>query len=365
MLSSTGTPLRNGYTTGSCAATAAKIAMALLTHHPLEPGDDITICLPSGDALTIPVFSAENRESGSALGAVIKDAGDDQDVTHGLTIQARVTLTDRPFCVEIRGGEGVGTVTKEGLQVPVGAPAINPVPLKMIEANVKELLPKDKGCIVEVIIPEGAAVAEKTFNPRLGIVGGISVIGTTGIVRPMSEEAFKQTIFTELNQKYALGVKHLVLVPGMHGEKYANQHLGIDSSRIVHCSNFVGYALKASEGLAFDSVLLLGHIGKLIKLAGGIFQTHSKVADAKKEILIAYLALERAPYDVLQKIASCNTTDEMSNTLVETPYAYAFQALCERAREKCQAHAPTLAAIDVIFYDMALRKLGDTRKEPS
>lgn len=361
--SSTGKPLRNGYTTGSCATAASKIALGLLVGMPLEPHDTIEIHLPDGNLLSIPIYNAVKHEDTSALGSVLKDAGDDQDVTNGLEIQAVVTLVDRPFYVEIKGGKGVGTVTKDGLQIPKGQAAINPVPLKMIQENLMPLLPEGKGCIVEIIIPEGEAVALKTFNPRLGIIGGISVIGTTGIVRPMSEDAFKQTIFTELNQKHLLGIETLILVPGMHGEKFAIERLGYKAEQVVHMSNFVGYALKACENLGFKHVLLIGHIGKLMKVSGGIFHTHSRVADAKKEILVAHLALKQKPYTLLDAINRCNTTDEMAAHLIKLGETIAFQELAERAKGKCLEHAPSLAALDVVFYDMALNILGNTLKE--
>lgn len=361
-LSSNGKLLRQGYTTGSCATAAAKIALMHLCKPNTQLHDDVEIRLPNGTALLIPINNAVKLGASSALGSVLKDAGDDQDVTQGLEIRALVTLIDRPFHVEIIGGKGVGKVTKTGLQIPVGHSAINPVPLQMIKDNLLPLLPQDKGCHVEIIVPEGEAVALKTFNPRLGIIGGISIIGTSGIVRPMSEEAYKQTIFTELSQKNTLGVKRVVLVPGMHGEKFALSHLGYKTEQIVHISNFIGYALKACEGLDFEEVILVGHVGKFIKLSGGIFHTHSKIADAKKEILIAFLALSGAPLDLLKDVNACNTTDEMSLLLLKEGYAWAFEALTKRAKEKCIEHAPSLKKIEVVFYDMALNILGNTLK---
>lgn len=364
-LSSTGKPLRQGYTTGSCATAAAMIALRLL----LEPNTislkDVDIRLPNGEFLKIPKYNAVLRNATSALGSVLKDAGDDQDVTQGLEIQALVTLIDRPFHVEIKGGKGVGMITKPGLQIPVGHSAINPVPLKMIEENIKSILPENKGCLVEIIVPEGESVAAKTFNPRLGIQGGISIIGTTGIVRPMSEEAYKQTIYTEIHQKKTLGVQQLVLVPGMHGEKYALNHMHFKTDQIVHMSNFIGYALKVCESLNFESVYLVGHVGKLIKLAGGIFHTHSKIADGKKEILIAHLALNGAPLPLLEQINNCNTTDEMSQLLIDENRPQAFQQLTLRAKEKCLEYAPSIKHLEIEIYDMALRTLGNTEQKGS
>ncbi len=355
--------MKNGYTTGTCAAAAAKVAAQWLTEKAIDDVDYVTLKVPSGDTLVIPIHHVATINPESAMASVIKDGGDDQDSTHGLEIQALVTLTDQSQKVSITGGKGVGTVTKPGLQIPIGHAAINPVPLKMIEEAVRPFLPSDRGFHIEIGVPNGEAVGAKTFNPRLGIVGGISIIGTSGIVRPMSEEAYKATIETELKQKWALGNKKIVLVPGMHGEKYAISTLGASAEIIVHMGNFIGFTLQACVAIGFEHLLIVGHIGKLIKLSGGIFNTHSKVADAKAEILITQLAFLKAPMPLLEGIYKANTTDQMVELLRDTPYFLAFQTLGHIAKEKCLMHIHSQIPLDCVFYDLSGRQLADTRKE--
>lgn len=370
--------LRTGYTTGSCATAAAKAALLMLLAEEEEEiaVDEVTIHIPNGLVLEIPIEAVYKSSENSVTAVVIKDAGDDADVTHGLEICARVILNDSGV-INITGGTGVGIVTKPGLQIPVGNYAINPVPLQMIKDNLSPLLLEGVGAEVTIEVPHGEATALKTFNPRLGVIGGISIIGTSGVVRPMSEDAFRDTIYTEMKQKKALGVDTLILVPGLHGEKYAIHHISLSNddtiepdsqfekiiaSQVVHMGNFVGFSLQAAEKIGFQKIVIIGHIGKLIKLAGGIFNTHSKVADAKAEILISELALLGASKEVLETISSANTTDEMSNYLSITPYAEVFQRLSEKARTRCRQFIFESIEIEVILYDMSGRMLGDSRR---
>ena len=359
--------LRTGYTTGSSAVAAAKAALTTLLTEKESQIEEIAITLPNGSKLQIPIEAIFKSDTASITAVVIKDAGDDADVTHGLEICAKVTL-NHTGKISIGGGVGVGKVTKPGLQIPVGAYAINPVPLKMIEDNLKPLLSDEMGVEVVIEVPHGEAAAAKTFNPRLGVIGGISIIGTSGIVRPMSEEAFKDTIYTEMKQKKALGVKTLVLVPGLHGEKFATENINladlnlVKTEQVVHMGNYVGFALQAADKLGFQNIVLIGHTGKLIKLAGGIFNTHSKVADAKVEIMVSELALLGAPLNILQDISLANTTDEMSNYLTHTPYLEVFQILAEKARKRCLQFIFEGIDIEVILYDMSSRLLGDSRR---
>lgn len=354
VLSDAGQILKTGYTTGSCATAAAKAAL-LNTSKP-----QIAITLPSQETLTIPILSLTDHGAKGVTAVVVKDAGDDYDVTHGIEIYVNVQLTEHAGVVDIRGGEGVGIVTKGGLQTPVGSWAINPTPLKMIRENLAPYLPEGKGVIVEITIPRGREIAKKTFNARLGIEGGISIIGTTGIVRPMSEEAFKDAIYIELKQKYTMGIRTVYLVPGMHGEKFAIKHFGISEKEIVQMSNYVGFSLNAAEKIGFTELILVGHIGKLIKLAGGIFNTHSKVADGKAHILAAHLALMSAPVHLIRTIYHLNTTDEVSDHLINTHYVHVFKHIAEEAKRKCIEHMSGLEHLEIIFYDMKGRLLADT-----
>lgn len=361
-----GKKYRRGYTTGT-TATAAAMAAALWAL-----GDDashhMSVKLPGGQILEIPVTYAPEMGTASA----IKDGGDDIDQTNGLEIVAKVTLQNRcktfsgempdhhneDSQITIIGGVGVGRVTKAGLQVPIGDAAINPVPLKMIEENVRALLGAELGATIEISVPNGELAAIKTFNPKLGIVGGISIIGTTGIVEPMSEEAWKKSLDIELRQLKLLGSKRVVLVPGNHGEKFAVKHLGVAPELVVTMSNFVGYMLMSAVSEGFKEAYLVGHIGKLIKVAGGIFHTHSRVADGRADLLCSYLAKVRAPYELIEAVRVTNTTDEAVEVIYEAGYEHVFEVLAKAAAQRATEHTYGELKTEVCLYDMKGRMLG-------
>ncbi|RGX55967.1 cobalamin biosynthesis protein CbiD [Anaerotruncus sp. AF02-27] len=301
--------LRCGYTTGSCAAAAAKAAVRMLLTGcaPIES----VIETPGGVRLALPVEAA-SFDGKTARCAVRKDAGDDADATDGLLIFACVTA-EPDGKITIDGGNGVGRVTRPGLDQPPGAAAINRVPREMIARAAREALGDcgmETGLRVVIEVPQGEQIAARTFNPRLGIVGGISILGTTGIVEPMSETALVETIRTELGVRYAAGNGPVLLTPGNYGETFAQRALRLDLSRSVLCSNYIGEAIDHAVRLRFSGILLVGHIGKLVKLAGGIFETHSRVADARMEILTAYAARAGADRLLVKRLLDCATTDE-------------------------------------------------------
>lgn len=260
--------LRTGISTGTCAAAAARAAVMLLLGR--DPGGEVEVMLPAGE--TVNVRIAEKQvENGLAQAMVCKDGGDDPDETHGLLIGARVKHADQGIAVT--GGQGVGRVTRPGLAVSPGNPAINPVPLEMIRANVAVVT--DKAVAVEIFVPDGESIAVKTFNQRLGIVGGISILGTSGIVRPFSVEAIKETIFLSLKMVLESGSSRPVLVPGRIGFKAA-LGLGFYKKEIVEVSNEWEFALKECFDLEVPDLVIVGHPGKLLKFLNGYFQTHSK-----------------------------------------------------------------------------------------
>ncbi len=355
--SETGKQLRMGFTTGSSATAATKAALLALLGTPCTT---VTITLPDLSHIRIPIKDVY-KDKDTATAVVVKDSGDDADVTHGIEIVASVSWTDQRGTLIIRGGEGVGVVTKQGLQIPVGEAAINPVPRQMMIDNALPFLPDDKGLCVVISVPQGAEVARKTFNERLGVIGGISIIGTSGRVRPMSDEAFMDAILVELKQKKALGIVDIVLVPGKHGELFAVNQLGLDASHVVHMGNYVGFCLNACASLHFKSILLVGHIGKLIKLAGGIFNTLGRLADAKAEIIMAHLALQGAPLHVIKGVYQANTTDEMSDFIAEMGYLSVFKPLSLACVQKCKAAVTEPIDVQVVLYDMKKRLLADTR----
>ncbi|MBQ6235314.1 MAG: cobalamin biosynthesis protein CbiD [Clostridia bacterium] len=311
-----GKRLRYGFTTGTCAAAAAKAAACLLLSGTAP--QTIAIRTPKGIDLTLPVLEPVKTDGFSSC-AIRKDSGDDPDVTNGVLVYARVAYSDEPG-VSIDGGIGVGRVTKPGLKQAIGEAAINPVPREMIRQAVEAAAEKYgclKGLSVVISIPEGVALAEKTFNPRLGIVGGISILGTSGVVEPMSEDALVDSIALEIRQRKALGDTRLILTPGNYGADFLKAVHAVADERVVKCSNFVGDALKHAEDTGFSEVLLVGHIGKFVKLSGGIMNTHSKYGDHRAELMAAAARAAGAEIATEQAMFDCVTTDEMLRILAE------------------------------------------------
>ena len=302
--------LRCGYTTGTCAALAAAGAAQLLLTG--RAPDHLTLRTPKGLRVTVePEFCRLCGEHAAVCG-VAKDAGDDIDVTDGLVIVATVTPSPTPG-VSIDGGAGVGRVTKPGLDQPVGAAAINHVPRQMIQQQVLAVCEGtgyDAGLTVTISVPGGEEAAKRTFNPQLGVQGGISILGTSGIVEPMSEQALVDTIAVELRQAAATGSSRLILTPGNYGADFLHAQ-GLDALGIpvVKCSNFIGDALEIGAGLPFAHVLLVGHIGKLVKLAGGIMNTHSRYADCRTELFCAHAALCGADAATCHALMDAAATD--------------------------------------------------------
>ena len=319
-----GKKLRCGYTTGSCAAAASKAALIMLLD-----GRDITnvkIITPKGVDYVAEIEDIKRNPDGLSVScAVVKDGGDDPDATSGMKIYAKVTCesvgtlqSESPAdtMVEIDGGCGIGRVTRPGLDQPIGNAAINSVPRKMIEESIREVL-RDRGITgrhIKVLIsaPEGEKVAQKTFNPKLGITGGISILGTTGIVEPMSDEAILATIKAEISIRKAEGRKVLLMAPGNYGLKFLSDNYGIEEDDAVTCSNFVYDSLKFAQESGFKEVLFVGHLGKLIKVAGGIKNTHSAFGDHRMEILsdiTKALLPEGTDARLLEEIQDCVMTD--------------------------------------------------------
>ena len=311
-----GKKLRLGYTTGSCAAAAAKAAAFMLLTGRRK--DTIDLLTPKGIRLHLTVEEIKITSSEVSC-AIRKDSGDDPDATRGTLVFACVRKTDAPG-VLIDGGAGIGRVTKRGLDQPVGAAAINSVPRRMIEENVREvcaLCGYDGGVSVVISVPEGETLAKKTFNPRLGIVGGISILGTTGIVEPMSEQALVDTIRVELRQRRELGAEYVLLTPGNYGADFIRDSIGIDPRTAVLTSNFIGDALELSRELGFHGALLIGHVGKLVKLAGGMWNTHSKFGDCRMELLAAHAASLGLRPEKVSELLQCVMCDDALRILLE------------------------------------------------
>ena len=311
-----------GYTTGSCAAAAAKAAAMMLFLN--QTVREVEIPTPKGITLYLEILEP-SLEKGIASCAVKKYSGDDPDVTNGVLVYAKVSFGERnrERRVVIDGGIGVGRITKPGLEQPVGSAAINRVPRQMIEKEVLEVLEEYDyygELFVEISIPEGVEIAKRTFNPRLGIEGGISVLGTSGIVEPMSEEALIASICVEMQMHRHNGAKYLVISPGNYGMDYLNGHYALDMDKAVKCSNFIGEVVDAAVEMEYSGILFVSHIGKFIKVAGGIMNTHSRCADSRMEILTANALRAGAPIDVLQKVMKGITTDEGIEILAQYGY---------------------------------------------
>jgi len=295
--------LREGYTTGSCAAAAAKAAIMALWGEFLP--DRIKINTPGGRELCLPVQVV--REQDWAEAVVIKDAGDDPDITNGIEVHVAARLCPGP--VRLLAGRGVGTVTRPGLAVSVGEPAINPVPRTMILNEAAQLLEPGQGVELTISIPGGEELARRTLNPRLGIVGGLSILGTTGIVEPMSVEAFRSALVPQVGMARAAGHETLVLTPGRMGQRRAVEDYGFVEEAVILTSNFIGHLLEACADAGVKRVLLWGHAGKLVKVAGGIFYTHSRVADGRREIIAAHLAAGGAGAEAVREVLASPTVE--------------------------------------------------------
>lgn len=325
--------MRYGFTTGSCAAASSKAAAYMLLTGKLK--QNITIQTPKGILFQTEILETTRSET-EVTCAVRKDGGDDPDITSGTLIFSTVRFADgekkipgqnnrqlsgihveamqeKRAVICIDGGEGVGRVTKPGLDQQVGNAAINHVPREMIEKEVQEVcaLADFSGELhITISVPDGEHLAEQTFNPRLGIVGGISILGTSGIVEPMSSQALLDTIKVELNQKKAEGYGIAAVSPGNYGLDYMKKTYGYDLDRSVKCSNFIGDTIDMAITTGFEKMLLTGHIGKLVKVAGGIMNTHSREGDCRMEVLAAASVRNQVPYPVLEEILQCVTTEE-------------------------------------------------------
>ncbi|HWR40035.1 MAG TPA: cobalt-precorrin-5B (C(1))-methyltransferase CbiD [Patescibacteria group bacterium] len=325
--------LRSGITTGSCAAAAAKAALLAWRG---EAAAAVTIVSPQGR--NIPVAVAQSQAiRGGGRAMVVKDAGDDPDITHGVSIIAEV-IPDDSGQILICGGEGVGHVTKPGLSVPVGEPAINPGPRQMITQAVRDILPSERGAVVTVSIPGGAKLAARTLNPVLGIVGGLSVIGTTGIVEPMSEEAFKNSLTPQISVVKALGYEAIVFAPGKIGQNIAINRYGMPADAVVQTSNFIGHMLEGAVRYGFKQVLLFGHLGKIVKVAAGIFHTHNRMADARMETMAAYAAAMGASREAVNEILVCSTTEAAMPLISRYQLEAVYSVLAERASLRAERY---------------------------
>ena len=313
--------LRFGYTTGSCAAGAARGAVRLLLGE--DEISEVELMTPKGILLHLEILDRKRSENAASC-AVRKDAGDDPDTTNGILVYAKVEKflirSDMEDRIVIDGGIGVGRVTKPGLSQKVGEAAINPVPRAMILQAVEEIADQyhyEGGLKVTISVPEGEKIARKTFNPRLGIVGGISIIGTSGIVEPMSEKALIDSIRVEMTQHAAMGEQYMLVTPGNYGADYLREHMELPFEKNIKCSNYVGETIDMAVDMGVKGILFISHIGKFVKVAAGIMNTHSHSADARMEVLCSNAIRAGGDLACARSILQCNTTDEALRVLDE------------------------------------------------
>ncbi|WP_409199673.1 cobalt-precorrin-5B (C(1))-methyltransferase CbiD [Methanobrevibacter sp. DSM 116169] len=323
-------------TTGSIAtATALSGLQSILTNENIAI---VEISTPT-DIINVEIKENKKVSKNIAKSIAVKYPYNDPDVTINLEIVATVELLDKvnDETVIITGGKGIGKVTKPGLQVAVGDYAINPIPLKMIRKNLEPLIPEGKSVKVEISAPEGEEIAKKTMNPKLGIIGGISIIGTTGIARSMSSKAYKDSIAYQIDVAIAQNLDNLVFTPGNIGEGLAQEKLKVSKDQIIQTGNYVGFMFNNAYEKGLKEFTYFGHIGKLVKVAGGIFNTKHSVADGRREIVITYAALNGASRNVLEEIYESKTTDDMFEILnrenlslkVSNDIAKAIKNLCK------------------------------------
>ena len=346
--------MRNGFTTGSAATAAAAAACYMLLSGKVKKR--ITIVTPAGIDYDTEILEIKSDEK-SVSCAVRKDAGDDPDVTNGCLIFADVKIADwdgEKFEITIDGGEGVGRVTKKGLDRAVGEAAINTVPRKMIENEVAKLAEEfDFRGKMQVIIsvPGGEEIAKKTFNPRLGIAGGISILGRSGIVRPMSLEAIKETIRVELSVKKAEGRRSVVVTPGNYGQEFLRENYGYDINDAVRCANFIGDSIDMAVEAGFETIVITGAMGKLVKLAGGIMNTHSLEADCRMEIMAAAALRAGMEADDVREILECVTTEDALRIVKEKSYMEEFmQEILFRSEEAVKRRSQGKIKTGIMIY---------------
>ena len=306
--------MRFGYTTGSCAAAACKGATEILLGGVMQKA--VTLMTPKGILLTLELKDIRIEEDRVTC-AIRKDAGDDPDTTNGILVYATVQKTKEPGII-LDGGVGVGRVTKAGLSQKIGEAAINPVPKAMILREATEIAEKydyEGGLKIIISVPEGVEIAKKTFNPRLGIVGGISILGTSGIVEPMSEAALVQSINVEMKQHFSQGEEYLLVTPGNYGADYLREHMDLPYEKNIKCSNYVGETIDMAIDMGVKGILFIAHIGKFVKVAAGIMNTHSHSADARMEVLASNAIRAGAPLECAKEILNASTTDEAIDIL--------------------------------------------------
>lgn len=360
--------LRRGYTTGTCAQAATKAAMQMLFSG--KEVKEVEVILPKGERIKVEIyeiqmeFSEGEKVPVSVICAVKKDSGDDPDITNGVLVYSKVERRKEQGIL-LDGGIGIGRVTKPGLEQKIGEAAINRVPRMMIEKEVQDACEEAEylgGIFVEISIPKGVELAKKTFNPRLGIEGGISILGTSGIVEPMSEQALLDTIRLEMKVRRAQGKEYLILAPGNYGVDFLKEIYGISEEDSVKCSNYIGQSLDMAVELGFRGVVLTGHIGKLIKVSGGVMNTHSKWADCRMELLAAATLRAGLGAEKACELLESFTTDDALEKVSEEERSHLMEQVMLKIESYLEYRVAGEMEVASVVYSKVYGILGKTKK---
>lgn len=373
-----GKSLRRGYTTGTCAQAATKAAMLLLFC--ISKADEMTeVCveLPKGERRNLKIRDIkieykETEKLPTAVScAVKKDSGDDPDITDGILVYSKVRCTadtGRGRRIRLGGGRGIGTVTKPGLDQPVGEAAINRIPRQMIIREAEAICEEtgyEGGIDIEISIPGGEELAKKTFNPRLGIKGGLSILGTSGVVEPMSEQAILDTIYLDMKVKLTgrePGWRFLIMAPGNYGLEFLKEEYGIEEDEVVKCSNFIGQSIDMAKELGCEALLLAGHIGKLVKVAGGIMNTHSKWADCRMELLSAAALRAGFSAERSRELLECVTIDDALSRCTQEERELLMLQVMEKMRYYLRLRAGDEMIAEAVTFSKVYGLLGKTER---
>lgn len=348
---------RTGYTTGTCAAAAARAALMFMSGE--KKVDSVEVLLPRGDHLRVAIKSCKATGDG-VICSVIKDGGDDPDVTHGAEVVVKLLQDGEAGEIIIEGGEGVGTVTKPGLGLEVGGPAINPVPRRMIRENLRQVdggILDEGGLRVTISVPTGKALAPKTDNPRLGILGGISILGTSGIVIPYSTASFAAAIRQNLDVAVAMGDDTVVLTTGGRSEDFARNIICLPDHCFVQMGDFSGYAIQQCGKKNLKKAYVMGFVGKLAKMATGVAQTHVKGSKVDMGFLAGVAEECGAGQDTIQKIRRANTARHVMEIILEDGVTGFFGIICDLVRNHMRKRAGN-ADVEVIMFDFEGGVLG-------
>ena len=345
--------LRTGYTTGTTATAATKGALyALITSKPIE---QVTVSLPKGRTATLKIVWTERENNVKLTCAAIKDGGDDPDATHGAEICSTVSFSDNSGQIKIEGGKGVGRVTKPGLGLEIGKAAINPIPMKMLEQAVREVAGdklENQGVDVVISVPNGEEIAKKTDNPRLGILGGISILGTTGLVLPYSTASFAASIRQGLDVATAMGADSIVLTTGGRSEDFAKELFKLPDHCFIQMGDFAGYSIKqCANKMTLRNVIIAGFIGKLTKMAMGIKQTHVAGSHVDMEFMARLAAECEAPPKVVEEIGSANTARHVSEIIKKNKIVSYYDHVCKKVYEQMYEHAKGRLQIDIVLFE--------------